>query len=301
MVGGDRAWHRLFSQFGVALLLLAGGCGGGKGSGQGTGGANATGGAAGKGSGGNAGGKGGSQTDGGADALVIDPALLSFCQSVHGLLVSHLGTCNGNAPTIAQQLLNIDPCAAWGTGVAAGTMSFDATNADACVSALQSLACDADALPASCSGVLVGAVPAGGACNLGRQLALFSDCQAGTACLAGANACQGTCTVRGTLNQPCTSVPCVAGTTCNVSTNLCVPKGALNDPCGISGILLCGPGLYCTDSLGSGTCAAQQTTGHMLRREHPASVHAAGAVQLRAQPGRNLRAPREARRSLHRR
>ena len=277
IVGGVRDRNRSFSLIGAAALLVAGGCGGGKGSAQGaagasatggtsaTGGANASGGAAGKsspgGAGGSAGADGGQQPDGGADALVIDPALLSFCQSVRGVLVSQLGTCNGNPPVIAQQLENIDPCAAWGTGVAAGTMSFDATNADACVSALQSLACDADALPSICGGVLVGLVQSGGACNMARQLALFSDCQDGTACLAGANACQGTCTARGTLNQPCTSVPCVSGTTCNFATNTCAPKGALNDACGATGIAVCGPGLYCTDSLGSGTCAAQAATG----------------------------------------
>ena len=246
------------------MLLMVGGCGGGKAGSQGAGGTSATGGAAGKGSGGgggSAGAGGGQQLDGGADALVIAPALLSFCQSVRSVLVSHLGTCNGSAPVIAQQLQNVDPCAAWGTGVAAGTMSFDATNADACVSALQSIACDADALPAICSGVLVGLVQSGGACNLARQLALFSDCQEGTACLAGANACQGTCTPRGPLDQPCTSVPCVAGTTCDFATNTCAPKGALNDACGAAGIAVCGPGLYCSDSLGSGTCAAQQATG----------------------------------------
>ena len=116
----------------AAVAIVATGCGGAQGTSHGTGGATggstaggttSTGGAAGKGAGG-ATGKGGQVTDAGNDA--ISPALVSFCQSMRGAMVSRLGMCDGIPSVIAKQLLNVDPCAAWETGVEAGTLLFDA-------------------------------------------------------------------------------------------------------------------------------------------------------------------------------
>jgi len=116
MVGGTIELGRLLSAFGIVGLLTVG-CGGGQGSSHGNGGAVGTGGVAGAGgstgSGGNgqhtggasgAGGMGGrgQPTDAGSDA--ISPALVSFCRSMRGAMVSRLGMCNSISSVIAQQL-----------------------------------------------------------------------------------------------------------------------------------------------------------------------------------------------------
>jgi hypothetical protein len=239
------------------------GGGGALGGATGKGGGGALGGATGTGGGGSAGsGAGGQLRDGGSDAAE-DPALLSFCQSVHAAMVSRLGSCDGIAPAIAEQLLNIDPCAAWEGAIAAGTLLFDATNASACLTAMQSWACDADAVPNGCNGVLQGLVPTGGACNVARQRTFFSECQAGAICLpgGGSSACQGTCANLALLGQSCASVPCTSGETCDLSTYTCATKGSNGDACGGAAYRLCGEGLYCNDLVNGGTCQPQHATG----------------------------------------
>jgi hypothetical protein len=241
-----------------------GGSGGAGGSAVGGTGASAgkgAGGAAGKGMGGSAGsGAGGQTRDAANDA--ISPALVSFCQSMRGVMVSRLGTCNGIPSVVAQQLLNVDPCGAWETGVEAGTLLFDATDAGACVTAVQSLACDADALPNICSGVLVGLVPTGSACNMARQLTFFTECQPGAICLPGTgNACQGTCADLAQRGGSCATVPCTSGESCDLTTRTCANKGGNGASCGPPGLVACGQGLYCSDLVNGGTCQPQHATG----------------------------------------
>jgi hypothetical protein len=123
MVTGRVGWLRALGLL-AAVALVAEGCGGGQGTSHGTGGATggggatSTGGAAGQCAGGSAGkgaggstGTGGQVTDAGNDA--ISSALVSFCQSMRGAMVSRLGACDGIASVIAKQLLNVDPCTAW--------------------------------------------------------------------------------------------------------------------------------------------------------------------------------------------
>jgi hypothetical protein len=259
----------------VAVALVAEGCGGGQGTSHGTGGvagatggsgaggttSTGTGGAAGKSTGGSTGAGGGQARDAANDA--ISPALISFCQSVRTARVNRLGMCNGIPSDIAQQLLNVDPCAAWETGVEAGTLLFDATDATACLTALQSFACDADAIPNICSNVLRGLVPTGGACNMARQLTFFSECQPGAICLPGAsaNGCQGTCTALAQRGQDCSHVPCTSGESCDLTTHTCANKGGNGATCGPPGLVACGQGLYCSNLVTGGTCQPQHATG----------------------------------------
>ena len=261
----------------AAVAIVAAGCGGGQGTSHGTGGATggsdaggttSTGGAAGKGAGGAAGkgaggatGKGGQVTDAGNDA--ISPALVSFCQSMRGAMVSRLGMCDGIPSVIAKQLLTVDPCAAWETGVEAGTLLFDATDATSCLTAVQSLACDADALPNVCSNVLRGLVPTGSACNVARQVAFFTECQPGAICLPGAtaNSCQGTCTDLAQHGQDCSRVPCTSGESCDLTNYTCANKGGNGATCGPPALVACGQGLYCSNLVTGGTCQPQHATG----------------------------------------
>jgi hypothetical protein len=286
MVKGSRVSYLVSSAVVAGAVFLVAGCGSGQGSGHGTGGATgggggasatggagalggagARGGATGKGGAGGTGtGAGGQSLDGGGGDAAVDPALLSFCQSVRMAMVSRLGSCDGIPPVIAKQLLNIDPCAAWEGAIAAGTLLFDATNASACATALQAQtwACDADAVPDICNGVLQGLVATGGACNMARQETFFTECQSGEICLpgGGSNACQGTCTNLALLGQSCASVPCTAGETCDLTTFTCAPKGSNGDACGGAANRACGQGLYCNDLVDGGTCQPQHAKGN---------------------------------------
>jgi len=276
MEGGTIKFGKRLRALGF-VALLAMGCGVGQGSTHGSGGVVGTGGVAGSGgstgsggsgqhtggaSGAGGGGGSGQLTDASSDA--ISPALASFCQSMRGAMVSRLQMCDGIASVIAQQLLNVDPCAAWETGVEAGTLLFDATDATACLTAVQSLACDADDLPNICSNVLRGLVPTGSVCNVARQLAFFTECQPGAICLpdATANGCQGTCTDLAQHGQDCSLVPCTSGESCDHTNYTCANKGGNGASCGPPALVACGQGLYCTNLVTGGTCQPQHATGN---------------------------------------
>ena len=193
----------------------------------------------------------------------ISSALVSFCQSMRGAMVSRLGTCDGIASVIAKQLLNVDPCADWETGVEAGTFLFNSTDATACLTAVQSLACDADALPSIWSNVLRGLVATGSACNMARQLPYFTECQPTAICLPGAtaNGCQGTCTDLAQRGHDCSLVPCTADESCDLTSYTCANTGGNGATCGPPALVTGEQGLYCTNLVTGGTCQPQHATG----------------------------------------
>jgi hypothetical protein len=218
------------------------------------------------------------RSEGGADVVAEvggdgGTAFQSFCSAVRGVLVARAQTCIGYGPVAAQKIVNTDPCAAWGPAITAGTMSFDATNAAACVTALGALACAADGRPAICDDVLTGLVAQGssptGSCDMARQLLFFSECSPGTACMRGVTGspCKGSCIHINAVGDPCTgndtritpsgtwtSGFCGPGLTCD-GTSHCKAKSVLGGVCVSTDS--CAPGLYCN----SGTCQAQSTTG----------------------------------------
>ena len=266
----------------VLCVLAAWACGGGnsQGGSQGAGGAPSTGGA------GNV---------GGGDGGTVDPQLAVFCASVTDATATFLSRCRGLSSQVARNLVT-DPCVAWKPAVAKGRMAFDATAAGACIADLGSLACDANAAPASCNQVLSGQVADGAACSLLIQTTLFSECEAGSACAAAlTSTCQGTCTKLASLNQACGSgVRCVSGATCSAATNTCVPKGAVNAPCGLNSSPECQAGLACSDML-SGTCVALATVGATCTQSSQCApplvcdrgANITGTCQAPMQPGDN--------------
>jgi hypothetical protein len=131
------------------------------------------------------------------------------------------------------------------------------------LTALQTLACDADTTPNVCDHVLSGQLPPGQPCNLARRFSFISECQVGTFCVAGPSAgCQGVCVAGGLLTKPCDFTrPCVSGETCNLGTGTCDLKGSAGDACGIDSIIACEAGLACSDILSGGTCTIRKAAG----------------------------------------
>ena len=142
-------------------------------------------------------------------------------------------------------------------------MSFDSTNASACITTLQSLGCGAHSRPTICDGVLKGLITQtytglGGAappCNMAREFglarvgavgmlppdqALFSECGSGLFCSntiplqAQGSICTGFCLAYAGVGASCTNTPC-SGTSC---TSMNIP---------------CAPGLTCSQT---GQCVA---------------------------------------------
>jgi hypothetical protein len=239
-----RATRSIGSLLGLVVVAAAacGGGGGGHGDGgPGTGGI-----------GGGAGGAGG----------MLDPAFTTFCMQARAAAVARVQACNGLAPEIAQKVVTVDPCVAWAPSVTGGRMQFDASaDAAACITALQTLACDADQSPSACDRVLWGLRTAGQSCNLIAQLASFSECEAGSLCVPSPGGCQGTCVKGALLTQACGgSQPCVQGETCSLATGTCTTRGASGDACGFDSIIACEQGLHCSDLFG-GTCIADLPPG----------------------------------------
>ena len=153
------------------------------------------------------------------DAIPVDvalaPAFATFCHAARSAMVNRLVKCEQDTLALADMLVNVDPCVAWGTGIATGTLAFDATKADACAAALAAMPCEKSRRPPECDGALKGLVTndyhgagTGTRCNRYRQLtiadrlgypggtaaplfsdvttALFSDCADGLSCAPNA-------------------------------------------------------------------------------------------------------------------
>jgi hypothetical protein len=229
--------------------------------------------------------------DAGADAYVSDgPAsgaqFQSFCAGVRATMVARNERCYGFTHAQAEAWVNIDPCAAWGSALDTNHMAFDATNADACVAALQALSCGVTHPPGACDGVLRGLVPNGGPgtpgdrCALGRQLAiggeplpnrsiarttpvtssLFTECMPGSFCAPFAGTRPFMCTPYPSTGEACVSRTggCITGV-CDHTGHCAAPKqegdGCTDSDDCVEGTF-CGPGSTCTAQHASGPCAS---------------------------------------------
>ncbi|HVU51014.1 MAG TPA: hypothetical protein VHL80_10035 [Polyangia bacterium] len=220
------------------------------------------------------------------DAAALDAAFQTFCASVRATMVSRQQTCHAYSHDQAVALVNVDPCAVWGSALAAGRMAFDATNAVACALALQGLDCERSSRPPACDGVLVGLVPhdyvglghPATLCDRHRNLTiedglaypeprqtLFSECAGGSVCTMAALASY--CQTPGGAGSQCSlslvSAPfmtCGTGYTCHAqslaaTSGTCIAVSAEGGPCSSSSD--CAEGLYCS----SGTCKTKHATG----------------------------------------
>ena len=185
-----------------------------------------------------------------------------FCGELRKVDIAHTTKCLGVPDSTAAAYLNVDVCTAWETGVKAGHVKYDSTQAAACLATYADRPCTGGSLDA-CVGVVTGTVAAGAACELARSFFIFSECAGDSECIWGpAATCAGSCVLHAQEGEPCSNTqPCTRDTLCDARTARCAPLAKAGEPCGIGSILLCATGLFCTDWVKGGTCMPQHPTG----------------------------------------
>jgi hypothetical protein len=140
--------------------------------------------------------------------------------------------------------------------IAAGTLRYDAANAQACIDALEALGCGftTSRTPAACDALLVGLVANGGACSINEECA-------GDAYCANATTCPGTCQPRVGAGAACPDdEACTTGLRCG-SAHTCVAPALEGAPCQGSTGTDCAGGVICIGSSGTtaGVCRTPET------------------------------------------
>lgn len=123
--------------------------------------------------------------------------------------------------------------------LAMNTMTYDASQAGACLDAVQVLGCavGTQRSPAACDALFVGHVAAGGACAIDEECVGDSFCSVTTAC-------PGTCQARSGSGAACTrDEGCQSGLKCTSSA--CAAPGGMGAACQGTTHVECGGGLSC--------------------------------------------------------
>ncbi len=210
-----------------------GGNGGGSGGGSG---------------GGTAGGSGGGSGGGSSGTAA------SFCTSYQQALATISSQClGGSVVNWETNFFNGASCSEIQAAVDAGRVTFNSSQASACVSAVQNVSCATFSLssstPSACESTFSGTVATGDAC--------FSDFDcAGSAMycdVPAASGCTGTCAHQIAIGQACQQAGCVAGSGC--LNSVCTaepaqpPRVGLGQTCGYiqaqSQTVECNSGLTC--------------------------------------------------------
>lgn len=273
-----------------------GGVGGGGGGGGGAAGGGGVGGGGGGGAGGGMGGGGGidappdtgpeaspaepgpdkpPSSDGPPDALKTDatpdfpPPTSSaekYCRDAYDKLLNLISGCTGiSYDVLASLFLDIEyRCDEVEKSIAAGRMSFDATEADKCLKAIDEVTCDDLDDPTmmisviGCDKGLAGKVAVDGPCY---GEAGFNECTAGNYCLNEMD-CPGKCAYQPKEGEDCPDGACADGSSCS-GAGKCVADAGLGKPCMGPDAGNCKGGLYCDggDSMTAGACASRKTGG----------------------------------------
>lgn len=185
--------------------------------------------------------------------------LATFCGSLVDASVAKLVTCYSASTayaTILRQAFYGNFCSQLSKEVAAGRVSYDGTNAGACLTAYQSLSCiqlagSSVSLEPACAGILTPHVAAGGSC--------YDDAD----CIGGecneSETCPGKCEAYLAAGADCgVMIPghCGPGLECI--------DGACGTPSQVGGPCPCADGLWCDISdttYPAGVCKAKQTSG----------------------------------------
>lgn len=179
----------------------------------------------------------------------------TFCPAVLQARATYLNKCQGGPVSVWEALDNpTTTCAEVQAAITAGRMTYTATGAQPCLSAIAAIPCSAEAPDFSaCASALTGTVATGGSCNSSY------DCKtAGNYCSVAPGTCGGTCAAPIAAGATCTAGQvCAAGYTCT-GTCTAVPVGAtLGQPCGYNidaGVNVACANLLACD-LTTGTCA----------------------------------------------
>lgn len=136
--------------------------------------------------------------------------------------------------------------------ISMGTMSYDASQAGACIDALNAQGCGVvtSRPPAACDALFVGHVAVGGAC------AIDEECQGNAYCSAD-TACPGTCQTFVSSGGTCTrDAACATGLRCGNGT--CQAPGGAGASCQGGTGVECAGGLICAggSTTATGTCRA---------------------------------------------
>ena len=224
-------------------------------------------------------------------SLMVDPAkndpLASaegFCNSVQDV-ISKLDCdvfyqSGGRAdPTAADQVLTSlrTSCDNLNAAVDAGRFTYDASAAQGCIDALESVGCkgifagmSGPAFPALCARAVKGSVAPGGSClgwntyQGGTGFAL-NECTQGSTCRYGDyNVCQSTCGFDSDVGGPCGrgNQYCKPNLFCNYNDFKCYAYVYPSGACDHSAYKFCDPdSSYCTAATGPGTCAYLPSSG----------------------------------------
>jgi len=125
-----------------------------------------------------------------------------------------------------------------------GTVVYDGTKIDACLSAIEKQGCSLQGEPAECTAALDGTVEVGGDCQLD------AECKGGDTYCKVSGACPGKCAKKELAGGDCKGdSDCAAGLKCSEATNKCVTPAAEGAACEGGGTAPeCGPGLFCIGS-----------------------------------------------------
>lgn len=196
------------------------------------------------------GGSGGLSRDAGNDDDAGPVTATEFCQRVEALYTSQYMQCFGGKSTDWANIIGPSACPALAQEIEKHTVTYDPTNAKACLAELaEPIVCFEDWPARPCvRAVLTGSVADGQACENGFACQGDSECTYPpfTTNRCAVRVCQPTPTV----GQACDSY-CRAGASC--VNNACVANLAFGARCGVEEGP-CGSGLYCATDDVEPTC-----------------------------------------------
>lgn len=197
-------------------------------------------------------------------ASACGPSVDDFCKQAQDAMAQKEFDCLGGSKTVWTKFATqVIVCDDFKKAVAAKRATYDASKADACISAMKASTCAQlqGAQPDACKTAFAGTVAVGGACY-GSGL----DCAAGSYCAFTNGACPGQCKAYLKVGDDCAlgAGTCEPGSSCAYTTKKCVAENAAEgQACDDSKGPLCQGNLRCltTGSGSAGTCTAGATSG----------------------------------------
>jgi len=172
-------------------------------------------------------------------------------------------------------------CSQLAKDVADGVLSYDAQLGALCLDQISKYSCDQADEPSACKTAVVGRIASGGSCASGLNTTMFDDCAPGNYCDFALATCGGTCKAYAQVGSSCAytsangSVTCADGSSCQLSTDVCVADVTEGQPCEGPTAGNCADAFYCEggSTTASGVCRKRKTSGACLDAGECASNH----------------------------